>query len=191
MLAQIGSKENLQEKDYIFEPELGGIRILCHVNNKLQFFNQAEKNVTEQFPELLFREAINAKSCVLDGEIVVYNEQNNPDFQLLQERNQLISSLAIRMHVTQQPATYVVFDILEKSGKSLLQKPLHERKKILETTVKNANNIQIISYVKNGNNLWKEILQRNLKGVIAKEINSIYAAGKKSSSWRRIKNLSK
>ncbi len=188
MLAQTGNKKDLEKKDYIFEPKLDGIRALCHVNNKLQFFTRTEDNITKQFPELSFREVINAKNCVLDGVIVVYNEQGNPDLQLLQGRDQLVSSLAIRMRVTQHPATYVVFDILEKNGKSLLQKPLGERKKILEATVKNADNIQIIPYMKNGNKLWNEILQRNIEGVIAKEINSLYETEKQSASWLKIKS---
>ena len=52
---------------------------------------------------------------VVDGEIVIIRE-GKPDFQALQERGQVISAKEIERQRRIAPATYVVFDILEKDG---------------------------------------------------------------------------
>ncbi len=72
-----------------------------------------------------------AKNVVVDGEIVIM-KQGKVDFHTLQERGHLISDRDIQWLMHQSPATYVVFDILEKYGKPLVDLPLMERKAILK-----------------------------------------------------------
>jgi len=189
MLASAGKEQDLKKKDTIFEPKLDGIRVLCSIKKDIQFFTRNGNNVTTQFPELVLHEAIDAKNCVLDGEIVVRDEQGNPDFSLIESRDQLASSLAIRMRAQQHPATFVVFDILEKDGKSLVKKPLSERKKILEETVQNTDRIQVIPYTTDGKALWKEIQERDIEAVIAKNIHGTYVSGTEGSDWLSIKRF--
>src|SRR5262245_2896247 len=99
MKARIGTTEDLDNPDFIFEPKLDGYRALCFVNKKLKFITRNNKDITQNYPDLNFRSLIRAKNCILDGEIVALDKKGRPSFNLLQ-----------RGHT----ATYFVFDILSK-----------------------------------------------------------------------------
>jgi len=189
MLAKVGDKKGLSKKGFIFEPKLDGTRALCYKNKELKFINRRNTNITHRYPEFKFAENINAKSCILDGEIIVYDKKGNPDFNLLQKREQLDKKLLIELRSGQYPATYVVFDILKKDGKDLTRLPLSKRKEILQKTVQDSKTTEKIFWTTNGKKLWKEITKRKLEGVMAKKKDSKYYAGKRTPAWLKIKFL--
>ncbi|MGB9370374.1 MAG: ATP-dependent DNA ligase, partial [Halobacteriota archaeon] len=80
MLAATGTKEILTSTEYIFEPKLDGYRALCEKKaGTLRFTSRNHRDITREFPELAFGDLIKA-DCVLDGEIVIYDEKGNPSF---------------------------------------------------------------------------------------------------------------
>ncbi len=172
MTAHIGSEKDLALKHVIFEPKLDGIRALCYVNKALKFYSRNNINITADYPEFDFRDAIKAQSAVLDGEIVVLDESLAPRFHLWQKGHM---------------AVYIVFDILMVNGRVLFDTPLLERKKILEDTIVNGPHIEKIIYTPDGPALWHEMLKRDMEGVIAKVETSLYYPGKRSKSWIKIK----
>lgn len=173
MLATIGSTDDLDQDGLIYEPKLDGIRALCKVNQGLKFISRNGNDITKDYPEFQFREAINATSALLDGEIVVFDEQGNVRFELWQQGYE---------------ATYVVFDILNYNGKDLCRLPLGERKKILDEVVIDTPFLQKCFYTSKGKQLWAEIRKRSMEGVMAKEVESLYYPGKRKSVWRKIKS---
>jgi len=207
MLAKSGDEHDLDNRDFVFEPKLDGTRAICYFNRSQKsrkgdtspsiiFINRREKNITHRYPEFSrseFFDNIKAASCVLDGEIIVYDENGIPDFNLLQKREQLDNKLLIQLRSREFPATYVVFDILMKDGHELIGKPLKERKKILNKTVIDSEGetkiIQKIFFTKDGRRLFKEIRKRGLEGVMAKKLNGRYYPGERTSVWLKIKFL--
>jgi len=176
MNAKLADQSVLKKPGYIFEPKLDGYRALCYVNQEIKLISRNLKNFNKQFSELThFRENIHADSCILDGEIVVYDQTGNPNFSL----------------IGQAPATYAIFDILALDGELLVSKPLLERKKILEQVVKpntsQNNHIEIVFFTTDGPNLWDQIVKRHLEGVMAKKADSKYYPGKRSDVWLKIK----
>ncbi len=173
MNAKIGTVDDLKNQQFLFEPKLDGIRALCYVNKQLRFISRNQKNLTDKYPELADnRSFINAKSAILDGEIVAYDELGNPRFSLLQQG---------------YAATYVVFDILMKDGNSLVDMALTARKKILDETVTSNEHFEKIFFTQNGMALWQEMVKRNLQGVMAKKLNGHYYPGLRSGTWLKIK----
>ena len=173
MKAKIGEKSFLEKTGYIYEPKLDGFRALCYINENIKLISRNEKSFNEVFPTLTkFRKNINAQSCILDGEIIAYDDYGNPNFSMLDSGKNL---------------SYVVFDILELNSELLIKKPLIERKKILDQVVKTGNNIEVMFYTPDGQKLWEEMLKRNLEGVIAKKINGLYYPGKRTDEWVKIK----
>jgi bifunctional non-homologous end joining protein LigD len=113
-------------KDWIFEAKLGCFRAIVYVRDNL--FTVQSRNSNEfkrNFPEI---EEITqlAKNVVVDGEIVIM-KQGNFDFHALQERGHLISCKDVEKLQRPSPATYVVFNILEKDDKSVIDLPLKEK----------------------------------------------------------------
>lgn len=177
MLSKLGTRDDLELPDYIFEPKLDGIRALCFVNKQMKFMTRNGLDITHQFPEFDFRDQIKARECILDGEIITYNKNGHPDFNLLQNRAQ-----------TDIAATYVVFDILELNGKSLINLPLLERKKILKKIIKERGSLEKVPFTTNGKKLWKLIKKHRLEGVMAKKSDSFYHPGRRTHDWVKIKS---
>jgi len=189
MLARIGTKTDLSKKGYIYEPKLDGIRAICYKNKRIKLLNRKGRNLDSHYPELDFIQNIDAKSCILDGEIVIYDKNGVPNFNLIQKRDHLENKALIELRSKEHPATYVVFDILMKNGKSLLNLPLLERKKILDETVKDGQCIQKIVFGTNGKKLWKEVTKLKMEGVMAKNASGHYFPNTRVFQWLKIKHL--
>ncbi len=187
MLARVGSVDILKSRDYIFEPKLDGTRaMMIKHRGKISLINRRGYNIRKRYPELDLERCIICESCILDGEIVVYNDEGLPDFHLLQMRDLVDSYADIKIRSDLYPATYVVFDILEKDGKNLKNLPLLERKKYLEECVGNCKRVQIIPYTENGEKLWEIVKSLNLEGVMAKKKYSKYRE-ERCDDWLKIK----
>jgi bifunctional non-homologous end joining protein LigD len=132
---------------------------------------------------------VNAKKVVLDGELVIF-EKGKPEFYLLEEREHVGDRTRIELLSKINPATYVVFDILFLDGEDLTQKPLIERKKILENVVKESERVLLSTYVVGkGRRFFQEVKAKGLEGIMAKRLSSSYQIGKRSKDWLKIKAL--
>lgn len=189
MLAKLGNKDDLSRSDFIFEPKFDGTRAILYKNKELRFINRRNNNITHRYPEFNFAKNIKAKSCILDGEIIVYGKNKVPNFNMLQHREQLEQKNLISERSKKNPATYVVFDILEKDGKKLTNLSLKERRKILNKTITNSARIEKVTSSTNGKKLWRQMTKKHFEGVMAKDLQSKYHAGKRRKDWLKIKFL--
>ena len=92
------------------------------------------------FPELIegTRKQIQAESVILDAEALAYNATSE-EFLPFQETTRRRRKHGIEALAEQLPLKAFVFDILYKDGVSLLDTPLLERLKILEETMRPAD----------------------------------------------------
>lgn len=175
---------------YLFEPCFEGIRVLIYKDRgNMAIFNKNKKDLITLYPEMLDLPAqIKTKSCILDGILIVFNENKLPDSRLLQER-ELSSQSKAKAKSRKFPATVIVFDILEKDDESLINEPLKSRKLILREVIENGQHLTLAPYTLHGKDLWKQIESQKLDGMIAKEMNSRYFPNGKNWSWLKINNL--
>ncbi len=83
-----------------------------------------------------------------------------------------------------------MFDILEKDGKSTINLPLLERKKILKDSVKEGQHVVISDFVEEkGEDYYKAALERGIEGVMAKRKDSTYQQGLRTGDWLKLKKL--
>ena len=88
------------------------------------------------------------------------------------------------------PVTYVVFDILEKDGKSLTNLSLMERKQILKDSLREGSHVFLSDFIEEkGEAYYKLVLEKGLEGVMAKNKESHYEEGLRTGSWLKIKKL--
>ncbi len=194
MLSKLGDRDILNRKSlvgFIFEPFFDGTRVLIYKEgNDIEIINALGNDIIFKYPELLdIPRYIKTESCVLDAELVVLGEESIPDAKLLQEREQLNNKIAIDSKSKTLPAKVFVFDILEKDGEVLTEKFLGDRKRILEGLITSSFIISFLPHLTKGKDLWKQVQEQKIEGIMAKEINSRYQQGKKSWSWLKIKNL--
>ena len=88
--------------------------------------------LTRYLPELVpALQAIKPKRLVLDGEIVVFTGFGT-DFDAMTNRIHPAAS-RVKMLSETQPASYIAFDLLADGDESLLEVPLRERRRRLES----------------------------------------------------------
>lgn len=187
MLAQT-AENSFDSKDWIFEIKWDGIRALSYVNDGLSIKSRNDKELRENFPELAELKGL-VGNAVLDGEIVAMRG-GKADFQTLLERSRTTFPLEAEHAAREFPATYVIFDILEKDGKPLIDLPLIERKKILKEYVKEGKHTVLSEFVEEqGKGYYDAAIERGIEGIMAKKKNSPYRLGLRSSDWLKIKRI--
>lgn len=187
MLAK-SSSQPFSNKDWVFEIKWDGFRVIAYVNEEVSLRSRNEKELKYIFPELEELKRL-TRNVVLDGEVVIMKE-GKADFQALLERGKADSPLNVEIQTRRSPALYVVFDILEKDGKSLLKLPLMERKKILRDSVRDGKHVLVSDFIdEKGEAYYEAALQKGLEGIMAKKKDSLYEPAIRSGSWLKIKKL--
>lgn len=180
MLASLSEKP-FDSKEWIFEIKWDGYRAVAEVNgNKILLYSRNGLSFVDKYP-IVVQELKKLKhKVILDGEIVVFNENDRPDFQKLQHYQE-------NLHL---PIHYYVFDCLEADGQKLTDLPLIERKKILKKILPSRNSvIKFSDHVKeHGKDFFKEVSATDLEGMIAKKADSLYSPGVRSKEWLKIKH---
>ena len=180
-------KEPFDDKDYIYELKLDGIRCIAYLGKDVVLQNKRFKDVSAIYPELSEMFKCVKKNTVLDGEIVVLSN-GKPDFYALQKRSLMTDKFRIKLAAKKNPVQFAAYDILYYDGKDLTDKPLMERKAILQEKVREGNGLSISRYIEEQGiaffNLAKE---QDLEGIVAKKKDGLYHIGKRTSDWIKIK----
>ena len=172
--------------DWIFEVKWDGIRAISYIKEEFSLKSRNQKELIDIFPELSELKDL-AGNSVLDGEIIIMKD-GKADIQTLIQRMQDTNPREIMFMAGKFPATYIIFDILEKDGKELLDTPLMERKRILKNSVKEGNFVVLSLFVEGtGVDYYRAAMEKGLEGIIAKKKQSSYEPGKRSNNWLKIK----
>jgi len=181
MKAQLSDQAPFDSPDWLFEIKWDGYRAIAEINksgNKL--YSRNGLTFDKAYPKIFDALKTIKKNAIIDGEIVVFDEQGKPNFQKLQNY-QNRDKYAIK---------YFVFDIIELDGKSLTNLPLIERKEILRKFLPESNLIKYCDHIEDeGKLLFKEMQKMKLEGMIAKKKTSKYYIGRRTSDWLKIKNV--
>ncbi|MCZ7356615.1 MAG: non-homologous end-joining DNA ligase [Candidatus Methanoperedens sp.] len=174
--------------NWIFEVKWDGIRAISYVKKELSIRSRNQKELMVNFPELSELKDL-TRDTVLDGEIIVMKD-GKADFQTLIKRSQNTGPRDIDYMSRKFPATYIIFDILEKEGEELLDIPLMERKRILKNSVREGKYVVLSLFVEeNGEAYYKAALEKGVEGIMAKNKQSSYEPGKRSNNWLKIKQV--
>lgn len=180
--------EPFDDEDYIFELKLDGIRCIAYIEPKsVVLQNKRHKDVTDIYPELSDMKKCVNKRTILDGELVVLID-GKPNFYALQKRSLMGDEFKIKLAANKSPVQFVAYDILYYDGKDLTDKPLTERKEILNKTVTEGQGLSISRYIeKNGIAFFELAKQEQLEGIVAKKKDGLYHIGKRTHEWVKIK----
>lgn len=180
MLATIHDQP-FDDNDWLFEIKWDGYRGIAEIKkNEIKFYSRNGIDFSQRFPAI-YNELKKIKhNCILDGEIVLLNDKSLPDFQKLQDYENNLDS----------PLLYYVFDILSLDDKSMKDLPLTDRKNILKKLLARNKIIRYCDHIENdGIGFLEEAKKKGLEGIIAKNKESTYEAGRRSKQWLKIKNI--
>lgn len=176
------------DNDYIFELKLDGIRCLAYLDeNSTELRNKRNKNVTDIYPELQNIHKYAKKKCILDGELVVFNN-GVPDFYALQSRSLKTDHFKIKLAVAKNPVQFVAYDMIYLDGERITDKPLMERKKLMNDFLTEGSNFSISRYIeREGIKFFELAKAQGLEGIVAKKKDGKYYIGKRTREWVKIK----
>ena len=156
-------------------------------------FTRNLEETTHQFPDIVeaANVQIDATSVILDGEAIGYNKETGK-FLPFQETIQRKRKHGIADAAKQIPLKYMVFDILYLNGESLVDMPLIERRKLLDSIIKKGEVIVVDEYTKTEDakvvaKESKDALAKGLEGIMIKKVNSPYQAGARNFTWVKMK----
>jgi bifunctional non-homologous end joining protein LigD len=169
-------KDPIESEEYIYELKWDGYRIISRVEGYVVRMNsRSGLDYTNKYP--LIAEALQGlgHDLMIDGEVVVLNEEGKPDFDTLQLYNG-----------KRTPIRYCVFDLLYMDGKSLMDLPLYQRKELLEALVKEDEIFLFSENFEDGKALYEKVLEDNLEGIVAKKNDSTYVPGARGYDWLKV-----
>lgn len=190
MLAKKMNHDGVPDGDYVYETKWDGIRAIVVVdqpNGKMQLFSRRGRDITLQFPEIAARWS-DAFLCsgIFDAEIVCLKD-GVPHFPSITSRLHLGSTSGRIQGMKDNPATMVLFDVLEVDGKSTRDHLLLKRKEILAAAHLPTERIVLSKVSKDGHKLYKAEAMRGAEGIIAKRRGSKYLPGRRTQDWLKVK----
>jgi bifunctional non-homologous end joining protein LigD len=164
--------------DWVYEIKQDGYRAVGLVDgNSALLYSMSGRDYSTEFRHITFAlKNLNQGDVVLDGEIVALDEQGRASFQELQNRR-----------TSKRPIIYYVFDVLHRNGEDLLDRPLLERRKILDELGPHFSDPLRVNpmFRTELGALIQQVRTLGLEGVVAKRGGSIYIPGKESDSWQK------
>jgi ATP-dependent DNA ligase len=166
---------------WVYEPKYDGFRALVFVDaDEVYMQSRGGKPLRRYFPEVSFPEG----RYLLDGELVILDEDGHEEFNRLQMRLHPAES-RVNMLAKETPALFRAFDLLAVDRRKLTGEPFAERRAALEKLIADApgrkksasGSVEITPLYKTAKTA--EPLLLSGEGVIAKELDATYKPGQR------------
>lgn len=173
-----------------FEFKLDGARIQVHRSGSdVRVFSRRLNEVTQAVPEVVEAAlALPIREAILDGEVISFTPEGRPQpFQVTARR--FGRKLDLERLRTELPLTPVWFDLIYADGSSLIDEPQHRRFGALKELARAEHLVPNLTAEApdQAEDFFFEALRRGHEGVMAKAVESAYAAGARGQSWLKIK----
>lgn len=188
LIAQM--QESFNDDNWIYELKLDGCRCIGYFDKQETCLrNKRNMELLPRFPELKELHHNVSDRTVLDGELVVL-VNGVPDFFELQRRTLLTDRFKTEMAAARHPASFVAYDCLYDGSRSIMDRPLLERKEILQKSVRENGRLALSRYIPtDGIGLFCAADEKELEGVVAKRADSFYYPGKRTKDWIKFKRM--
>jgi len=179
MLARPGA-ELPSGTNWIYELKLDGYRALVMKTRRVvTLFSRRGNNLSHNYPTIVRAFSFLPDDTIVDGELVVLDEEGRPTFSALH-----------KSRFTPDALHFYVFDLLAYQRRDVRKLPLAQRRELLEQHVlKNMRDPIRLSIVFNASpkRLIAAAKRSGLEGVIGKRADSRYESGERSGAWVKYK----
>lgn len=173
-----------------FEYKMDGARVQVHkCGEDIRVFTRTLNDVTASVPEIV--EAVRelpARSIILDGEVLAFRPDGIPHpFQMTMRR--FGRKLDIHHMRDALPLTPFFFDCLHLDGEDLIDRPSTERVAAMQEALPLplVTPRLVTPDVTAAESFLHEALSHGHEGVMAKALDAVYEAGRRGSTWLKIK----
>jgi bifunctional non-homologous end joining protein LigD len=173
---------------WLYQVKWDGVRNLTLVDSgSVRHWSRRLRDRTRLFGELDGLGAVFGPTrAVLDGEIIVLRN-GKPSFSAILERD--VAGAPDPRRLRTNPATLMLFDLLEYGDRQLYAVPLQERLDLLTRLVPPADHWQVVASFPGtaGPDLFTAIEREAMEGVVGKRLGSPYLPGTRTKDWVKIK----
>ena len=181
--------EPFSGKDWVFELKYDGYRLLAaRPGGEALLRYRSGLTATHAYPEIArAMSALPFEGVVLDGEVVVLDDDARPNFQRLQKRALLLGRHDVDRATREHPVSFYAFDLLAFEDFDLRSLPLLARKALLREIIPKTGVLRFADHIPHkGEALFEQVRALGLEGMVGKRANSPYV-GRRSSHWVRIR----
>jgi len=164
----------------VVEWKLDGIRVQVHRDgDDVRVFTRTLDDITARVPELVEAAlSLPVTSVVLDGEAIALRPDGTPlPFQVTASR--------AASRTGPVPLTPCFFDLLHLDGTDLLDRPLSERRAVLDSVVPTP--WRAPATTEDFELFAADALARGHEGVVVKDLAAPYDAGRRGGAWLKVK----
>ena len=172
------------------EDKYDGIRCQLHSDGKtVRLYSRDLKEITAQFPEVIAAAQNRATPVIFDGEVLAFFEDRVMPFASLQRRLGRVNPTPEMQK--EFPVVYVAWDVLWHNGETLLEKPLSERRRRLESLVPFEK--LVLAHLESArgerevDRLFEDARARLNEGLMLKNPESPYLPGRRGLNWLKLK----
>ena len=171
---------------HLFEPSWGGLRALAFIGpadvpggGDVRIVDGDGHDLAASLPELAgLAVRLDARSAILDGELVVVDGSGRADTDELTRR--LDGERG-------RPVAFLAFDLLHLDGRSLLSAPLDRRRERLRRILHPGDEVVAVPAIAaEGRALHEAATGQGIAGIMARQRTSPYLPGVRSRLWRFI-----
>ncbi|HSE33339.1 MAG TPA: ATP-dependent DNA ligase [Pyrinomonadaceae bacterium] len=177
--------------EFLVEDKFDGIRAQAHVKEgRVAIYSRTMDEITHRFPELIGPLNSMPTDVIIDGEIVPANDAAILPFSELQKRlgrKSVGTQLLIAV-----PVVLVAYDLLYGSGEVLINKPLAERREVLQRLIPSHGPLRLsvgklFTEAADLDDEFTAARARGNEGLMIKSPASVYKPGRRGRDWLKLK----
>jgi DNA ligase D-like protein (predicted ligase) len=165
---------------WAYELKLDGYRAIAFKSGgRVQLRSRNDNDFSARYPSVVRGLAKLPPDTVLDGEVVAFDEDGRPSFNLLQNYGS-----------ADVPIGYFVFDVMMLAGRDVTSEPLSARQTLLERQVLPhlSEPVRYVAPLEGGlRTLLHSVKAHGFEGLVAKRRDSRYEPGLRSGAWRKMR----
>ena len=167
---------------WLYELKLDGYRAIAFkTGGRLHLRSRNDHDFSQRYRGVVRGLEQLPADTVVDGEIVAFDEEGRPSFNLLQNYQSDSSDTRIG---------YFVFDVLMLAGRDVTKEPLSKRQALLERQVLPhlTDPVRYVPPLEGSlQTLVHSVKAHGFEGLVAKRRDSRYESGLRSGAWRKMR----
>jgi DNA ligase D-like protein (predicted ligase) len=163
-----------------YQLKLDGYRAIAFKSKgKVYLRSRNDNDFSLRYPSVVTGLAGLPDETVIDGEVVAFDEEGRPSFNVLQNYG---SSAA--------PVVFYAFDVMVLRGRDVMSEPLEKRQQLLEKLVlpKLKEPVRYAGALDAAlPDLVASVKTHGLEGLVAKRLGTRYEPGRRSGAWMKMR----
>jgi DNA ligase D-like protein (predicted ligase) len=165
---------------WVYELKLDGYRAIAFKRDGVVHLrSRNNSDFTVRYPSILRGLAKLPDDTVIDGELIGFDEEGRPSFNVLQHSS-----------ATNPPLVLYVFDVMMLGGRDVMKEPLHARRQLLEQKVIPTlrDPVRYAGVLDAPlRDLVYSVKEQGLEGLVAKRRDSLYETGLRTGAWMKMR----